>query len=335
MSVHLDFYQLDAARVIDAIEALGFQPDNSCFALNSYENRVYEIGLEKPLKHVPEIAARGDRVVAKFYRPGRWTREHIQEEHDFLWELHDHQLPVVYPLKNPAGETLHCLSCEDQQIFFAIFPKVGGRHLDEPNLEDYQQLGRLIGRMHQVGSSKTTQHRPRLDSQYLGQSSIDFIEHHLVFDPAIKTRYLDVARTFINQAGPILDRCQFQRVHGDCHRGNILKRDEQIFFLDFDDMVLAPRVQDMWMMVEDIPNSSAFQNFISGYQQMTHFDYGEIEAVWALRGLRIIYYAAWLGRRREDPAFLRAFDFFGTDSYWTHETRALETLLWDRSNQNY
>jgi Ser/Thr protein kinase RdoA (MazF antagonist) len=299
--------------VLNALESVGLRCDGRQLALASYENRVYQVGLEE------DGPARF--VVAKFYRPGRWSDEAIAEEHAFAAMLAANEIPVVAPLAF-AGVTLH----HHDGFRFAVYPRRGGR---SPELEDpktLEWLGRFIARIHAVGSARRFAHRPRLDIERFGVEpraflvASGFIPADLV---APWTQAADLAlegvRHAYERAGDVHDI----RVHGDCHVGNVLWTDGP-HFVDLDDTCMAPAVQDLWMLVSGDRRSMARQlgHLLDGYAEFMDFDARELELVEALRTLRLLHYSYWLARRWDDPAFPAAFPWFGTQRYW--QDRILE-----------
>ena len=309
--------------VLNALEALGLACDGRLLALNSYENRVYQVGLEEALP-----ASQGAFVVAKFYRPGRWTDAQIAEEHDFARELAEAEVPVVAPLAFD-GRTLH----EADGFRYAVFPRRGGR---APNLEDaktLEWLGRFIGRIHAVGRAQPFAHRPALDIASFGEEPRAFLLAS-GFIPAELVQpwkqAADLALEGVRHAYARAGRVEVIRVHGDCHPSNVLWTPEGgntpggPHFVDLDDARMAPAVQDLWMLVSGDRRSMGRQlgHLLSGYEDFAEFDDRELNLVEALRTLRLIHYSAWLARRWDDPAFPLAFPWFNTPRYW--QDRVLE-----------
>ena len=299
------FQPLTPDFIIDAIESAGFLCDRRIFALNSYENRVYQVGIEE-----------SEPVIAKFYRPERWSTEQILEEHQFCFELAEQELPVVAPLTNDQGESL----LHYQGFHFTLFPRRGGRAPELDNLDNLLILGRLLGRIHLVGAARPFQHRPRLDVNSFGRESVALIsarfippEYRAVYDP-LTTELLQAIEETMAAAGTVT----LLRTHGDCHTGNILWRGEAPHFVDFDDSRLAPAVQDLWMMLsgDRARQSAQLDALLTGYHEFYDFHPRELRLIEALRTLRMLHFSAWLARRWDDPTFPRHFPWFNTPRYW-------------------
>ena len=303
---HDDYDHLSPELVIQAVESLGYLSDARIFPLNSYENRVYQVGIEEE-----------NPVIAKFYRPNRWTDEQILEEHQFSQMLNQLDLPVIDPIAS-AGKTLH----EFEGYRFSISPRMGGQAPEPGDFDQLYRLGRLIGRIHAAGREINFQHRTELSidlycttaSQFLLTN--DFIPSHLVqpFESLIETLTNKLQQQF---AG--VNNLKMIRTHGDCHIGNILwNRDSGPWFVDFDDCIMAPAIQDLWMLLEGDRRSQTAQlsELIEGYEEFCSFNRAEISLIESLRSMRIIHYAGWLAKRWDDPAFPKNFPWFNTPTYW-------------------
>ncbi|MSM39619.1 MAG: serine/threonine protein kinase [Geobacter sp.] len=310
------FQTLTPSFIMDAVESQGFHCDCRTFALNSYENRVYQVGVEE-----------GQPLIAKFYRPGRWSDEQILEEHRFSLELAEHELPVVAPWCNGRGDTL--FTCEPFR--FALYPRQGGHAPEFDNLDNLLILGRMLGRIHGIGAVRPFVHRPTLDSRNFGHASVALIAAKFIPDEyrpsydAVTAQLLETIDAIMAEAGPV----RYLRTHGDCHSGNILWRDDAPHFVDFDDARMAPAVQDLWMMLSgDRPRQIAqLAELIEGYGEFYDFDPRELRLVEVLRTLRMLHYSAWLARRWEDPAFPRTFPWFNTTRYWGEHILQLREQL--------
>jgi len=299
------YEQLTPELVMDAVEDQGYRCDCRVFALNSYENRVYQVGIEDQ-----------EPLIAKFYRPERWSEAQILEEHAFSFELTEHELPIVAPLRNNGGESLF----EYAGFHFALFPRQGGHAPEFDNLDNLLIMGRLLGRLHAIGAIRPFDARPRLDLQSFGYDSISFI-----CDGFISPEYLDNYRALTSEllAGieELLARVTslaYIRCHGDCHAGNVLWRDDAPHLVDLDDARMAPAVQDIWMMLsgDRARQTAQLAEIVEGYDEFFRFDPHELQLVEALRALRILNHTAWLARRWHDPAFPHHFPWFNTPRFW-------------------
>jgi Ser/Thr protein kinase RdoA (MazF antagonist) len=297
--------------VLDALDTVGVRGDGRLLALNSYENRVYQVWRED-----------GPAVVAKFYRPARWSDEQILEEHAFLAELAEAEVPAVPPLR-AHDTTLH----EHAGFRFAVFARHGGR---APELDDRMTLTRLglyIGRIHAVGARARFVQRPALSAQEFGDDAKDYLLRHDFVPPDLRAAYVAVVAQALEAVHAAWRRAgdvATLRLHGDCHGGNVLWTDAGPHFVDFDDARTGPAVQDLWMLLSGEREAMALQlrAILDGYEQFRLFDPRELALVEALRTLRLIHYAAWLARRWDDPAFPAAFPWFNTQRYW--QDRILE-----------
>jgi Ser/Thr protein kinase RdoA (MazF antagonist) len=318
------FFELTPDRVLDAVEASGLRCTGRCQALNSFENRVYDVELESER---PGASLDARRVV-KFYRPGRWSREQILEEHQFLADLVAAEIPAIAPLPFEDGATLHETP---SGIAYALFPKVGGRAPDEFTDEQLERVGTLLGRVHAVGAARKAHHRIRLTPETYGEANLEYLLRHWV--PAdFRARYEAAVRGILGLSTPWFEAAApgAQRIHGDCHPGNLLANAEgHYFFLDFDDMVVGPPVQDLWLLVPGRDTESRVQReaLLEGYARMRAFDRASLRLLEPLRALRFIHYTAWIARRWEDPAFPLAFPEFNSHAYWADETADLEEQL--------
>ena len=306
-----DFSTLPPDRVLNAVESVGFRSDGRLLALNSYENRVYQIGLEE-----------GAPLIAKFYRPKRWTDTAILEDHSFVQELVDHEIPVV-PAMLLNGKTLHTF----EGFRFSVFPKHGGRAPELEGRSTLEWMGRFLGRIHAIGSLKPYQERPTLDIKSFGEQPRDYLLSHEFIPADLDTAYrsavdlaLDGVRYCFTRAGEVASL----RLHGDCHVGNVLWTDQGPHFVDFDDSRMGPAVQDLWMLLSGDRADMVRQltDVLAGYEDFCDFNERELHLIEALRTLRLIHYAAWLAHRWDDPAFKQAFPWFNTQRYW--QDRILE-----------
>ncbi|MBI4211575.1 MAG: serine/threonine protein kinase [Deltaproteobacteria bacterium] len=298
--------------IFQAVEAQGLRPTGSLLPLNSYENRVYQIALEEDAP-----------IIAKFYRPGRWTESAIAEEHAFLEKLAEAEVPVVSPLALKAHgtktTTLGRLDSDGVIIYFALFPKFRGREHDEITNDDRRWLGRMLARMHNIGEHFKSSHRLQLTPQTYGYSSLEFILSQTFLPADLKQsieahlhKALQLIEVYFHKDMKVIP------LHGDCHPGNILWNAQGPHFVDFDDMVIAPPVQDVWMLFNGSEEEKREQRevFFEGYEMFRRFDASTLILSEPLRTLRMIRHAAWIGGRYEEPLFQRAFPYYRERRYW-------------------
>jgi Ser/Thr protein kinase RdoA (MazF antagonist) len=298
------YYRLDPDTVLHAVESTGLLSDGRLLPLNSYENRVYQVGLEE-----------SDPVVTKFYRPGRWSDEQIREEHEFSLELAAAEIPLIAPTEID-GETLF----HHDGFRFALFRRQGGH---APELEDRETLlwlGRFIGRIHAIGKSRPFSYRPALTPQRFGTESIETLHGGHWLPPHLETAFGSLSDDLMEHILNAYERAgtiQTIRLHGDCHPGNLLWRDGP-WFVDMDDCQSGPAIQDLWMLLsgDHVEMEGQLAAIIEGYRQFCDFDPRELQLIEALRTLRMLHHAAWLARRWEDPAFPIAFPWFDGARYW-------------------
>jgi Ser/Thr protein kinase RdoA (MazF antagonist) len=287
------------------------------------ENRVYQVEIE--LDEPPRTPNDAFRVI-KFYRPGRWSEEQILEEHRFLLDLVDADLPVVAPLELAGGSTL--ARVPDVAMFAAVFPRKGGRAPDELADEDVDRLGRLLARLHGVGAMRTAKARLRLDIESYARPDLAYLVESGRLPPSVCDAYRMVFETICELAGPWLAVAGAQRIHGDCHRGNVLWGSQGPMLVDFDDMVVGPCVQDLWLLVpgRDEDALRRRRRMVDAYEQMRDFDRTQLRLVEPLRAMRVVHFSAWIARRWEDPAFYRVFPDFGSERYWFEELTTLREI---------
>jgi Ser/Thr protein kinase RdoA (MazF antagonist) len=311
----LAFATLSPDAVVDAVESAGFACDGRVLALGSYENRVYQVGRED-----------SDPVVVKFYRPGRWSDEAILEEHAFALELAAAEIPVVAPLE--VGEPPRTL-INHSEFRFAVYPRRGGQWPELGTADDRQWIGRFLGRIHLVGAARAFQHRQRLSPHAMGRDSVAYLLEDGRIPDYVRHRYervtaelLELVESRFESAGAL----RYLRIHGDCHRNNVLWTPAGPHFVDLDDCMTGPAIQDLWMLLAGRPAEMRVQldEILEGYAQFASFDPVEATLIEPLRALRMVHYAAWLARRWHDPAFPRAFPWFGEARYWERHVAELE-----------
>lgn len=310
------FSGLTPDLICQAIDAQGLVSDGRLLALNSYENRVWQVGLEDE-----------SPVVAKFYRPQRWTDEAIIEEHQFSQELVDAGLSVVAPLERDGTTLFHHAGFR-----FALFPRRGGHAPELAHEPTLRVLGRTLGRMHAVGSAGSFAHRPVLDRQARGQESVSFLLDNGWLPGHLETSFATLAEHCIQAIDATWERAgkvPTLRLHGDCHPGNILWRDDQAHFVDLDDCLTGPAIQDLWMLISGSRAEREMQLdwLLESYGAFQHFNARELHLIEPLRTLRMIHYQAWLARRWHDPAFPRAFPFFEDSRHWEEVIQQLREQL--------
>lgn len=310
------FDTLSPDVLLDAVESIGYITDGRLLALNSYENRVWQVGLEDQTP-----------IIAKFYRPQRWSEAQILEEHAFSFELVEHELPVVAPLRNEAGESLF----RHGDFRFALYPRKGGHAPELANPDHLLILGRFLGRLHNIGAIRPFEHRPTLTSQEFGHEAVAYVSEHFV-PMELKTAFDSLTRDLLQaldaviaSVGPV----QTLRVHGDCHVGNVLWRDNAPHFIDLDDARMAPAVQDIWMLLSGERDQQARQlaEILEGYEEFRDFQNIELRLIDALRTLRMLHFSAWIARRWSDPAFPKAFPWFDSPRYWGEQILTLRNQM--------
>ncbi|MDO5101963.1 MAG: serine/threonine protein kinase [Lautropia sp.] len=352
------FARLDAHTVLDALEAIGLRCDGRLQALNSFENRVYLVGLED-----------GSSLVAKFYRPGRWTPEQLREEHQFAHDIAAAEIPLAAPLARPGsrpgstragtpqgqpagGPSSKPPNNGDETLFFshgfaiALYARQGGRVPELDNVRDgpamRERIGQFIARIHQVGARQPFLHRPPLDGRHDGWASVERVIHCPWLPPELRGNWEALARQCCERIEARLNPPEqpFRqiRLHGDCHLGNLLWTDAHgPHFVDLDDSRMGPAIQDLWMLADaagqqadeaaDAHTSQAMSELLAGYEQIRPFDRRELGLIEALRTLRIIRHSAWLAERWNDPAFPAAFPWFGSARYWQGQILHLQEQL--------
>lgn len=299
--------------VLNAVDSVGYVTDGRQLALNSFENRVYQVGIED-----------AEPLVAKFYRPGRWSLAALQEEHDFTHDLAQHEIPVVAPLRDDAGRSLF----EFAGFHFALYPRRGGR---TPDLEDPESLfwvGRFIGRIHALGATRPFRQRPTLDVQSFGWQSYRYLQDTGFIPTDLRPAYTTLVEDVLQQVEQAFARAGEVaqiRLHGDCHPGNLLWTDAGPHFVDFDDARMGPAVQDLWMLLsgERLEMVTQVDEVLSGYTEFMDFNARELQLIEPLRTLRMIHYSAWLAQRWDDPTFPMNFPWFGEPRYWEEQILAL------------
>lgn len=310
------YHRLTPDLVMDAVESLGLYCDGRILALNSYENRVYRIGIEDDAP-----------LVAKFYRPERWSDAAILEEHQFAGELADADLSVVAPLRFDGDTLLH-----HDDFRFALFPCQGGRAPELGDAETLRQLGRTLARMHNIGAQRRFQHRPTLNAERFGHDPVRYLLESNWIPASLRTSFQRLSTALlaeVDMAFAHIGSITTLRLHGDCHPGNILWREGVAHFVDLDDCLGGPAIQDLWMFLAGSMDEQRHQldRLIEGYSEFRDFDWRERHLIEPLRALRLLHYHAWIARRWHDPAFPHAFPWFAETRHWEDVLRQVQEQL--------
>ncbi len=335
-----NFYDLDPSKVFDAVESLGLKVTGRYFQLNSYENRVFDIEIESghellnsEMTFGASAAQLHKSVIAKFYRPQRWSKESINEEHHFLLDLNLAGIKAVSPYVFNTQTVF-----DHKSILFTLFPKAYGRMPQELSPSHLQSIGRTLSRLHNVGEQLEAKNRLFFDTETFGDQSIDYLSEYIY--PEVRDAYYEIANTILDELYQVLPKLNYLRIHGDCHKGNILQTDpiegeKEYFFVDFDDFCNGPVIQDLWMLLSDSKNlnpktNPELESLLQGYMELRDFNVSELKYIPLLQGLRIVYYAGWIAKRWDDPSFKQLFPQYLDYNYWAEELQALKEV-W----QNY
>ncbi len=312
------FHELTPDIILNSVEELGYIPTGRCLALNSMENRVYEVEVEK---------GEGEEfLIIKFYRPGRWSKDQILEEHEFLFDLESSDIPVVSPFKL---EGLSLFKCSTTNLYYSISPKMGGRMAQDLNLEQLEIVGRTLARLHNVGESKKSHHRLTINSETFAKNNLNYLITHHHIPEHLKNKYSDLVQKISDLSDSFFQTSEKIRIHGDCHWGNMIVRDDQIYLIDFDDMLVGPPVQDLWLIEPGFDEESLRRReiILSAYEQMRSFDRSSLKYIELLRALRFIHFSSWIAKRWNDQAFKNAFPHFGDVNYWDVQINDLQNQI--------
>src|SRR6056297_2003413 len=337
-----DFDSLTPELVLKAVEgAYGLRLDGNIIQYNSYINRVYELHAED-----------GPAYMVKFYRPGRWSEDAILEEHRFIQDCVEIDIPTVAPLPDADGDTLAVMEVVDpdersldgtdglestagladgaQEYYFALFPKKGGRNFDAESEEDWLRLGALVGRMHTAARRSGAEQRQYCLPGPIIEQCLQELDEGNAVHPEHRPEFFELAGEIRRRIEPLFEDIPLQRVHGDCHRGNILERPgEGLLLIDFDDMMVGPAIQDLWLLlpsrVDDCPQE--FNLIAEGYEQFLPFDYSQKRLIEPLRAMRMLYYLAWSARQRNDHRFKTEHPHWGGSAFWSKEIEDLRDQL--------
>lgn len=307
------FFELRPETILDAIDDLGPRTTGRCLTLNSMENRVYEVEVDDKF------------IVTKFYRPGRWSESQILDEHQFLLDLQENDVPVIAPeLFN--GKTLFQL--KESGLFYTVFPKKGGRLPQEMTHEQLEIMGRMLARLHNVGATKKAENRITISPKTFGMGNLKFLMDGQFLPPHVESSYKNMVEKICILIDPLFENVENIRIHGDCHLGNIIWREgEGPFFIDFDDMLMGPPIQDIWLVTPGMDEYAVRDRnvLIESYKTMRDFDNSSLKLIEPLRTLRYIHFSAWIAKRWKDPAFQVAFPYFNEHSYWDTQLNDLQT----------
>ena len=311
-----DFTRLTPDLMLDAVEeATGHSLLGFAHPYKSYINRVYELQTTE-----------GERLIAKFYRPGRWNEAALRAEHEFVLECAAEEIPVVAPLPLRSGDTLGRAG----DIFFALFPKRWGRQFEARSEEDWRRLGRIVSRMHIVGARKSTTARVVMHPQHSTRDDLAHLRAGAYVSPRERDAFFAIAEEIVELATPRFEDIPLNRIHGDCHAQNILERpDEGLMLIDFDDMVTGPPVQDLWMLLPDHAHACRreIDLIIQGYETFQEFDDRMLRLIEPLRAMRMLYFLAWCSRQLDDPNYKQTFPDWGTEGFWRQQTNDLRQQL--------
>lgn len=319
------FQRLDPNTILTLVEdGLGIRCTNLCRPMASYINRVYELESEE-----------GRGLVVKFYRPDRWSKQALQDEHDFILDLAENEIPVIAPLFLRDGSTLGT----HENISFTVFPKKGGRIYDEYSDEQRMELGRLLARVHATGKGRIPHDRITMSPDKSTRTQLEFILESKLITSHLKARYKDIAETIIKEITPLFNNITMTLIHGDCHFANLIYRPgESFYIIDFDDMATGPAVQDFWMLLPEHREESAYEieTFLEGYETFLPFDRRELNLIEPLRAMRFIHYTAWCAHQVIEDGFSHVAPDFGSFDYWNREINDLnDQLLRIRSDERY
>lgn len=310
--------ELTHENILNTVEkSLGEKMSNLLLKRNSYINRVYEL----------EKYDSRDRIIVKFYRPNRWTKEQILEEHNFLFELAEQEVAVISPLRI-NNQTLFELG----PIYYSLFPKKGGRAMDEFNKESWEEIGRLIARIHLVGQKHKEGKRIIWKPSTATKHHIDVLYNSSFLVSGFERTFKEAAAIFMKKAESLFNNQEFILLHGDCHKGNLIHRlNEGIFIVDFDDIAYGPPVQDLWLLLPDVPDNceKELEWFLKGYEVFRRFDRKSLDLVPILRGMRIIHYASWLAAQSKDSDFKTNFPEAGNTRYWNSLIKELQEIVYN------
>lgn len=306
------FFELGPDEILRALDFLGMKTTGRVMQLNSMENRVYEAEIESKSDNPSDHFK-----IVKFYRPGRWSETQIREEHEFLLDLEEFEIPVIAPEKFTSNEET-LFKDENLNLLYTVFRKQGGRAPDEFNNEELEQIGRLLARVHNVGAMKKANHRLKLTPDTYVKNNLDYLLDSKKIPSHLENSFKSTLEAIYNQTKNAFDNTNYIRIHGDCHLGNVIRRESVFHLIDFDDFVMGPAIQDIWLLLpgRDEYTMNQRQILLNEYATIRDFDFNELKLVEILRCYRMINFTAWIAKRYDDPAFKNAFPYFEHPSFF-------------------
>lgn len=304
------FFELGPDEILRAVDSLGLKTTGRIMQLNSMENRVYEVEIESKSENPSDHFK-----IVKFYRPNRWSFDQILEEHEFLLDLEEYEIPVIAPMQ---FEEKTLFTDSKLNLYFTLFRKQGGRSPDELNHEELEQLGRLLARVHNVGAQKNATHRLNINAETFVFNNLHFLLESKKIPHYLENSFKVLLEQIYQITKNSLNNIDLLRIHGDCHLGNIIKREEVLHLVDFDDFVTGPAIQDLWPAISGRDDYTVNQRriMIEAYETIREFNHEELRLIEVMRTFRMINFAAWIAKRYDDPAFKNAFPFFESPTYW-------------------
>ncbi len=312
------YSKLTPDTLLDCLETLGWQCDGRLLALNSYENRVYQVGIEDQ-----------DPVIAKFYRPSRWSNSQLAEEQQFVLELENAEIPVIAPILAPAtGLALN----QTHGFNITVYPRRGGYPLEIDQPDQLFRVGQILAQLHNVGAKQPFLSRPQLSVDEFGHQAVKIVLDSGIVPKELQHNYQSLTAQLLGLISHQIEQhneVQSLRLHGDCHVSNILMREDRLLLVDFDDARSGPAIQDLWMFLagDDNAKRAALSELLEGYEEFRPFNQRELNLIEPLRSLRQIHYAAWLTKRRDDPAFQLAFPWFYSVKFWEEHILTLREQI--------
>ena len=315
------FFELGPDEILRACDFLGLKTTGRVMQMNSMENRVYEVEIESKSENPSDHFK-----IVKFYRPGRWSKDQILEEHEYLLDLEEYEIPVIAPMVM-NDQTLFL--DEKLGLYYALFRKQGGRAPDEFNTEELEQMGRLLARVHNIGAMKKANHRLKLNADTYVKSNLDYLLNSKKIPSHLENTFKMTLENIYSQTKNRFENINFLRIHGDCHVGNVIRRESVFHLIDFDDFVMGPAVQDIWLLLpgRDEYTVNQRQTLLNEYSTIRDFDFAELSLIEILRCYRMINFTAWIAKRYDDPAFKNAFPYFEHPSFFEEKINDFRDCL--------